>query len=162
MWLYHWYVEINELLKNSVLDLLCLFCCLLKQCPESTPCPIIKSSIWCLEEKWNYLGIKYQDSGVVKGVTGGQGGTIPRRITMGVTDDCGGRRNISTMPQVGYFLQFSTFASERHQVRTQGRLTCCFPRAPSSLITPLGMTGLTTNHKPTLPSHKSLMDINFR
>jgi len=36
------------------------------------------------------------------------------------------------------------------------------PRAPSSLITPLGVVGLTATHKPNLPSHKSLMGINFR
>jgi len=34
--------------KTFFLDLLHLVCCLLSQCPESTPCPIIKSSIWCL------------------------------------------------------------------------------------------------------------------
>jgi len=28
--------------QKFVLDLLQLFCCLLRQCPESTPCPIIK------------------------------------------------------------------------------------------------------------------------
>ena len=51
--------------KTSVMDILHLFCCLLRQCPESTPmaCPIIKSSCWCLEEKWN-LGVNYQDSGL--------------------------------------------------------------------------------------------------
>jgi len=52
--------------------------------------------------------------------------------------------------------------SERHQVRTQGRQTFLLPRAPTSLVTPLRAAGLTTNHKPTLPSHKSLMGINFR
>jgi len=36
-----------------MLDLLHLFCYLLRQCPESTPSPIIKSSVWCLEEKRN-------------------------------------------------------------------------------------------------------------
>jgi len=30
---------ITELLKNSILDLLHLFCCLHRQCPESTPIP---------------------------------------------------------------------------------------------------------------------------
>jgi len=31
--------EISELLKKSFLGLLYLFCCLLKQCPESTRMP---------------------------------------------------------------------------------------------------------------------------
>ena len=31
----------------------------------------------------------------------------------------------------------STFASERPQVRTEGRQTCFLPRAPSNLVTPL-------------------------
>jgi len=43
-----------------------------------------------------------------------------------------------------------------------GGQTCFLPRASSSLIAPLGDVDLPTNHKPTLPSHKSLMDINFR
>jgi len=37
------------------------------------------------------------------------------------------------------------FCSERHLVS----------------LRPMGVVGLTTNHKPTLPSHKSLMGINF-
>jgi len=36
-----------------------------------------------------------------------------------------------------YLLQCSTFASERHQVRTWGRQTCFLPQAPSNLVTPL-------------------------
>ena len=36
-----------------------------------------------------------------------------------------------------YFLQYSTFASEIPQVRTQGRQTCLLPRAPSNLVTSL-------------------------
>jgi len=36
-----------------------------------------------------------------------------------------------------YFLQYSTFASERHEVQTWGRQTCFLPRAPSNLVTPL-------------------------
>jgi len=35
-------------------------------CPDSTPCPIIKSSIWCLQcrESGINLGVNYQDSGL--------------------------------------------------------------------------------------------------
>jgi len=55
-----------------------------------------------------------------------------------------------------HFFQYRTFASERPQVRTRGRQTCFLPRAPSSLVTPLGVVGLTTTHKLTLPSRKSL------
>ena len=36
-----------------------------------------------------------------------------------------------------HILQYSTFASERPQVRTWGRQTCFLPRAPSDLVTPL-------------------------
>jgi len=36
-----------------------------------------------------------------------------------------------------YFLQYNTFASERHQIRTWGRQTSILPRAPSNLVTPL-------------------------
>jgi len=36
-----------------------------------------------------------------------------------------------------YFLQYSTFASERPQVRTWGRQTCFLPRAPPNLVTSL-------------------------
>jgi len=35
-----------------------------------------------------------------------------------------------------YFLQCSTFASKRPQLRTWGRHTCFLPRAPSNLVTP--------------------------
>ena len=41
---------------------------------------------------------------------------------------------------VTYFLQYSTFASERAQVRTCGRQTSFFPRAPSNLVTLLGLS----------------------
>jgi len=37
-------------------------------------------------------------------------------------------------------LQYSTFASERSEVRTWGRQTCFLPRAPSNLVTPLSAT----------------------
>jgi len=36
--------------RNSVFDLPHLFCCLLRQCPEAIPCPIIKSN-----NKWNWF-----------------------------------------------------------------------------------------------------------
>jgi len=42
-----------------------------------------------------------------------------------------------------YFLQYSTFASERPQVQTWGRQTCFLPRAPSNLVAPL--SGVSTN-----------------
>jgi len=50
-----------------------------------------------------------------------------------------------------YFFQYTTLASESHQVRTL-----------SSLVSPLGVVDLPTNHKPSLPSRKPLMGINFR
>jgi len=41
-----------------------------------------------------------------------------------------------------HFLQYSKFASERAQVRTQGRQICFLPRAPSNLVTPLLIPGV--------------------
>ena len=41
-----------------------------------------------------------------------------------------------------YFLQYSKFAFERPQVRTWGRQTCFFPRAPTNLATALLASGL--------------------
>jgi len=35
------------------------------------------------------------------------------------------------------FLQYSTFASERPQLRRWGHQTCFLPRAPSNLVTSL-------------------------
>jgi len=46
-----------------------------------------------------------------------------------------GARKVPTMPQ--NVLQYSTFASEKPQVRTWGRQTCFLPRVPSNLVTPL-------------------------
>jgi len=159
MWFRHWCGEINEPFKNSDLELLHLFVIYSGSAQNLPPCPIIKSSIWCLEEKSNYL---YQERVIPRfrcgqRLNGGQGGN-----NSSGTESLWGRRKDSTMPQVGYFLQFSAFASERHQVRTRGRQTFFLSRAPSSLVTPLGVVGLTTNHKPTLSSHKSLMSINVR
>jgi len=60
---------------------------------------------------------------------------------MGVPNHCGGRRMTAVSTEKSqqchkYFLQYSTFASERPQVRTRGRLTCFLPWAPSNLVTP--------------------------
>jgi len=76
-----------------------------------------------------------------------------RRITMGGAESlwgapnhCGGAPNHYGGRRITmggaeksrqYFLQYSTFASERHQVRTLGRQTCFLPQAPSNLVTPL-------------------------
>ena len=68
---------------------------------------------------------------------GGKGGTIPpgakslwgRRITEGGAE--------KSQQCHKYFLQYSTFASERPQVRTWGRLSCFLSRAPSNLVTTL-------------------------
>ena len=49
------------------------------------PCPIIKSNIWYLEEKWNSLRVNCQDSGMVRYVTrGARGEQFPgSRMTAG-------------------------------------------------------------------------------
>ena len=39
-----------------------------------------------------------------------------------------------------YFLEYSTFASERPQFRTVGRQTCFLPLAPCNLVTPLAIS----------------------
>ena len=54
---------------------------------------------------------------------------------MGAPNHCGGRQTSQQCHK--YFLQFSTFASERPQVRTWGHQTCFLPRAPSNLVTSL-------------------------
>jgi len=68
---------------------------------------------------------------------GGKGGTI-----LGEAESLWGRRMTAGLPKSPnnvtiYFLQYSTFASERPQVRIWGRQTCFLPRAPSNLVTPL-------------------------
>ena len=57
------------------------------------------------------------------------------QTTMGVPTHCGGRQTSQQCHK--YFLQFSTFASKRPQVRTRGHQTCFLPRAPSNFVTPL-------------------------
>jgi len=44
---------------------------------------------------------------------------------------------IKSQQRYKYFIDYSTFASERSQVWTWGRQTCFLPRAPSNLATPL-------------------------
>ena len=59
----------------------------------------------------------------------GKGDTIPgRRVTMGHRMTAGGTAKCQQCHK--YFLQYSTFASERPQVRTWGRQTFFLPRAP--------------------------------
>jgi len=67
---------------------------------------------------------------IFRGVTKrGQGATIPR-----APNDCRGPEKSQECHK--YSLQYSTFASERLQVRTWWRQTCFLPRAPSNLVTP--------------------------
>ena len=144
--------EINELLKNSFLYLLHLFCCLLKQCPKSTHMPhyLVKTLVlWRKVKLILELITKIQVwSGALRG------GNCPGVESL--------REDAEKSQQCHKcFLQYSRFTSERHQVRTRGHQTCFFPRAPSILVTPQGVVGLTTNHNPTLSSHKSLVGIKF-
>jgi len=114
-------------------------------------CLIISQAFGAYKKSGVNLGVNYQNSGVVRGVTReGKGAQFPgRRIT------AGGATKSQQCHK--YFRQYSTFASEIHQVRTRGRQTCFLARVPSSLITPLSVVGLTTNDKPTLPRHMALM-----
>jgi len=84
---------------------------------------------------------------VTRGVTkGGQGGHDSpgaeslwgRRITAGRQMTAEGAEKSQQCHK--YFLQCSTFASERPQFRTWGRQTCFLPRAPPNLVTPLAAT----------------------
>ena len=55
---------------------------------------------------------------------------------------CGGRRMTAegaakSQQYHKYFIQDSTSAFERSQVQTWGCQTCCLPRAPLNLVTPL-------------------------
>ena len=63
---------------------------------------------------------------------GGKGG---RNSIMGAPHHCGGAEKSQQFHK--YFLQYSKFPSERHQVRTWERQTCLLSRAPSYLVTPL-------------------------
>jgi len=83
--------------------------------------------------------------GVTTGVRGAQ--FHGRRITpgdaeilRGAPNDCGGAKKSQQCHK--HFLQYSTFASERPQVRTWGRQTCFLPRAPSNIVTPLSIRRL--------------------
>ena len=121
--------------------------------------PSLSQAVGSLKKSGINLGVNYQDSGVVRGVR--------RRAKFPAPDHCGGRRITVRGAEKSqqchkYFLQYSTFASERHQVRTRECQNCILSRVPSSLVKALGAVGLITNLKPTLPSHKLLMGINFR
>ena len=76
---------------------------------------------------------------LVRGVTTGQGGAITR-----APNNCGGRQmtawGVEKSQQCHkYFLQYSTFASERPQVRTWERQNCFLPWAPPNHVTPPGI-----------------------
>ena len=53
MWFYHWCGEINELRKKFRFGLTTFILLFTQAVPRIYPMPIIQSSIWCLEEKWN-------------------------------------------------------------------------------------------------------------
>jgi len=63
---------------------------------------------------------------------GGQGDTDPP-----APNYCGGKKSQQCHK---HFLENSTFASERPQVRTWGRQMCFLPQAPSNLVTTLHIT----------------------
>ena len=74
-----------------------------------------------------------------RGVT--RGGTIPRAPNYyGAPNHYGERRITAGAPKSPnniFFLQYSTFASQRPQIRTWGHQTCFLSRALSNLVTPL-------------------------
>ena len=52
--------------RNSVFDLTHLFCCLLRQCPESIPMPpSLSQSLGAWRKSGINLGVSYHDLGVV-------------------------------------------------------------------------------------------------
>jgi len=86
---------------------------------------------------------------------GGKGVTIPR-----VPNHAGGRQMTAgdaekSQQSHKYFLQYSTFATGRPQVRKWGRQTCFLPRAPSNLVAPLLLICCTVCAKATEGSDKS-------
>jgi len=99
-------------------------------------------------------------------MSGGKGGTMPgRRITMGAPNHCGvaekSQNVINTFFKVFSSIQNICFRKTSVSNTGGAKLVSC-PRASFSLVASLGVVVLTTNHKPTFPSHKSLMGINFR
>ena len=87
---------------------------------------------------------------------GGQGGhNAPgaeslwgRRMTGGAP------QKVPTMSQAR---QYSTFASERPQVRTWERQSCSSPWAPSNLVTPLDLGAKKTQWEPWSHAEKRLL-----
>jgi len=61
-----------------------------------------------------------------------------------------------------YFLQYSTFAPEKTEIRKWGRQTCFLPRAPSNLGTPLDRTYADWVHTIVHPMHRSLTAVFWK
>ena len=82
--------------------------------------------------------------GVTKGARGrnstGAESLWGRWNTAGAPNACGGAKKSKQCHK--HFLQYSTFSSERPQVRTWGRQTCFLSRAPSILVMPLSIRRL--------------------
>jgi len=84
---------------------------------------------------WNKsLWLKQSVSGI-RGVTRGSQFPGPQITAGGLRITAAGAEKSQHYHK--YFLQNSTFASKKHQVRTWGHQTCFLPRAPSKLVTPL-------------------------
>jgi len=74
--------------------------------------------------------LMFQGRSLIAHKQGGKGGAFPRRrITA--------RDAEKSQQRHKYFLQYSTFASKKPQVRKWRRQTCFLPQAPSNLVTPL-------------------------
>ena len=112
----------------------------------SGPRTVVQELMWPSDKKvWRPL--PKSSRGVTRG---GKGGTIPRapnhyggaKSLREAPNHCGRRQMTAGSPKspnnvTNTFLQYSTFASGRPQVRTWERPTCFLPRAPSNLVTPL-------------------------
>jgi len=121
--------EINELLKKSFFGLTVFVLLFTQAVPRIYPhAPLLSEEFGAEKKSGINLAVNYQNSGVVRGVT--RGNNCPGVESL--------REDAEKSQQCHkYFLQYSRFTSEGHQVRTRGRQTCFLPRAPSSLVTPL-------------------------
>jgi len=79
---------------------------------------------------------------LTRGITrAARGEQFPGRpVTAGAPNDC--RVAEKSQQCHKHFLQYTTFTSKISQVRTWGRQTCFFPRAPSNLVMPLTLIRL--------------------
>ena len=91
----------------------------------------VNFSAWCCSDYWKNGMWRHQgrhEEGK------GEHNSWVRRFTVGGAE--------KSQQYHKYFLQYSTFVSDRPYVQIWERQTCFLPRSPSNLVTPLDVTGL--------------------